>query len=111
MHKEIVLDIFHEQLVINIEDGGGNIVSGLERETCPACSKEDCNFSCDGSQGAYTEDNAEDEDDVAGRLAYNGFLDAIESLALAHAIAGINVSDPAYVGGIKTALEAAGNNL
>ena len=36
--------------------------------------------------------------------------DAIESLILAHACAGVDVTAPAYVGGVKTAIEAVGNH-
>ena len=46
-----------------------------------------------------------DEDDVAQTAAY----DAIESLILAHAGAGIDVESPAYIQGIETAVFALGN--
>jgi hypothetical protein len=38
-------------------------------------------------------------------------MDAIESLILAHASAGLDVASPAYVEGIETAVEACCNNL
>lgn len=38
-------------------------------------------------------------------------MDAIESLVLAHACAGVEVASPAYVEGIETAVEACWNNL
>lgn len=37
-------------------------------------------------------------------------LDAVESLILAHACAGVDVESPAYVEGIETALDAISNN-
>lgn len=37
--------------------------------------------------------------------------DAIESLILAHACAGVDVTNPAYVEGVETAVLAVGNNL
>jgi hypothetical protein len=37
-------------------------------------------------------------------------VDAIESLILAHAQAGIDINSPAYVTGLKTCLEAIANN-
>jgi hypothetical protein len=37
--------------------------------------------------------------------------DAIESLILAHACAGVDVTALAYVAGIETSLEACGNHL
>jgi len=45
------------------------------------------------------------------RNQYNGAVDGIESLVLAHACAGIDIESPAYVEGLKTAVEAIGNNL
>lgn len=38
-------------------------------------------------------------------------MDAIESLILAHAIAGVDVASPAYVEGTETAIETCWNNL
>jgi len=45
------------------------------------------------------------------RNQYNGAVDGIESLVLSHACAGIDVESPAYVEGLKTTVEAIGNNL
>lgn len=41
----------------------------------------------------------------------NAAYDALESLVLAHAIAGIDVEAPAYQDGLQTSLEAIANNL
>lgn len=87
-------------------DGGGSITSELEREECPSCGKKDCCFSCNGSQGADDQ-----EEDVLGRLQYNGALDGIEAMILAHANAGIDVQSAAYLEGMETAVQAAANNL
>lgn len=38
-------------------------------------------------------------------------IDAIESLILAHACAGVDIESPEYIEGIQTAVEAAANNL
>ena len=40
-----------------------------------------------------------------GRVLYAA-MDAIESLILAHACAGVDVKNPAYIEGIETAVEA-----
>lgn len=42
---------------------------------------------------------------------YNTAIDAIESLVLAHACSGIDVTSPAYLEGIETAVEAIVNNV
>jgi hypothetical protein len=49
------------------------------------------------------------EDDAPG--GYNAAMDAIESLVLAHACAGIDVESPAYLEGIETAVQACASNL
>ena len=41
---------------------------------------------------------------------HDSALDAIESLILAHACAGIDVCSPAYLEGIETAIDAISNN-
>jgi len=41
----------------------------------------------------------------------HGAVQALESLILAHACAGLDISTPAYVTGIETCLEALANNL
>jgi len=43
--------------------------------------------------------------------AYNTALDALESLILAHASEGIDVTSEAYQNGVQTALDAIANNL
>ena len=49
-------------------------------------------------------DGSEDAELVAA-------MDAIESLILAHACAGVDVADPAYVEGVETAVETCWNKL
>lgn len=41
--------------------------------------------------------------------SYEGQIDALESLVLAHAIAGVDISSAAYKEGLKTTLQALGN--
>jgi len=51
--------------------------------------------------------------DIMGEeeVGYNGAIDGIEALVLAHAIAGINVESPAYIEGIETAIDGTTNNI
>lgn len=42
---------------------------------------------------------------------FNAAMDAVESLVLAHACAGVDVTDHRYVEGIRTCLDACENNL
>lgn len=49
-------------------------------------------------------DNLEDRE-------YNAAMDGIESLILAHACAGIDITTPEYIVGIETAVHGCANNL
>lgn len=42
---------------------------------------------------------------------FNAAVDAVESMVLAHACAGIDVTDPRYVEGVRTCIDACANNL
>mgnify|MGYP006865102700 CR=1 FL=1 len=98
-----------DNFVIELDDnGGGSITSHDLKETCPSCDSVGCNLSCDGSLGA--DDNAESDEERVARLVLNGAIDAIESLILTHACAGVNVEDEKYQKGIAYALDAVGNN-
>lgn len=54
------------------------------------------------------EEAANDGDDDA--IEYNRAIDGLESLVLAHACAGVAVTDPKYVEGIAVAVDAIFNN-
>jgi len=42
---------------------------------------------------------------------YNAAIDAIESMILAHACAGIDINTPEYIEGIETAVNSCANNF
>ena len=48
-----------------------------------------------------------DEDDAA----FSASMHAIESVILAHAVAGVDVTTPAYIEGIETCVQACENNM
>ena len=50
-----------------------------------------------------------ERDDTEGCNDYNAALDGIESLILAHASAGLDVTSKAYQTGVQTALDACAN--
>ena len=63
--------------------------------------------------GTITSSLHEDQagaDEEEGFQRYEGGIDALESLILAHALAGVDIQAVGYVEGIKTALEALENN-
>ncbi len=93
--------------------GGGSITSDA-KEVCKHCEDPDCDMDCP-EFGEYCTDRDPDmfrdkADERNGFLAFNGGVDAITSMILAHAMAGIDIETPAYVEGIETALDALGNN-
>lgn len=62
----------------------------------------------DGKSGSIRSLLKEFEDDAN---LYTAAIDALESLILAHACAGIDITSPAYLEGIETAVDAIVNNL
>ena len=62
-------------------------------------------------RGAISSDLHDDGPEGEDNTLYYAALDGIESMILAHAMAGIDVECPAYIEGIETAVEAAANNL
>jgi len=81
-------------LSANVTGTGGNITSDLH---------EDCDTEC--LYGG-----------TSGRLGcsicdYNKAIDGIESLILAHAVAGVDIASAAYIEGIETAVQTAGNQF
>ena len=115
--KTIELKSRHYYITLTVDldnPSAGKIESDIERATCPYCSQAYCCFSCDESQArGWTVEAgklAESSDDLASRLKYNGILDGIESMILAHSCADIDVTTPEYLEGIDTAVQAAENN-
>ena len=51
------------------------------------------------------------EIEATGTTRFNAAMDGIESLILAHACAGIDVTTPAYLEGIETAVQSCANNI
>jgi hypothetical protein len=62
-----------------------------------------------GSGAGEVRSSLKSSDPDAGE--YNSAIDAIESLLLAHACSGIDISESAYADGVRTVLEAIGENL
>jgi hypothetical protein len=60
-----------------------------------------------GRYGGGTLTSALSEESGDGHPELGAALDAIESLVLAHAVAGIDVASAAYLEGIETAVDAA----
>ena len=88
-------------------------------EDAPACT---IRLPCYGITIRLARENADEgpgsgtitsglRDEGDGSEAFHAAIDALESLILAHACAGIDVASPAYIEGIETAVEAIANSL
>lgn len=74
---------------LQITEGNGSIIRGIKEINLAGLSLEEI----------------EESKELCGAL------DAIESLILAHACAGINVKNPKYIEGVQVTLDAVANNL
>jgi hypothetical protein len=75
-------------ITVRVKNGGGSIVSeGLRKRE----------FESDITHGEASKD-------------YNHAIDGLEALILGHVCAGIDVSAPAYIAGITSAIDAITNN-
>ncbi len=79
-------------------DGGGSITSDLHE---PEPERKYCNTELELQQHTN-----EFLDESAKVNSYNSMMDALESIILAHACAGIDIATPAYLEGIETACNA-----
>lgn len=94
--------------------GGGKIVSENLKEVCNHCGDHTCNFDCpDAFEWASDRDQdrcIENNQKLANSRHFNYVCDAILSIVLAHAVAGIKIDSPAYIEGLETAIDAIGNH-
>jgi len=86
-------------LTIVAEDGGASL-EGTLKDDCPYCSCIDCYSNCE---------DQETEEDIDFRQRYNNVMDGIESLLIALAAEGEDVSTERFAVAIQTAIEAAAN--
>ncbi len=98
----------YDVILLDIDGSGGTIQTNF-KDQCHYCGQDYCYGDCDGSQGDI--DNIEDEDATNSRKMYNVAMDALESMILAHAIAGVDVMSEEYKEGIKASIDACANNL
>ena len=68
-------------------------------------------ITLDEGSGSISSDLKDCEEDDGESEAYDAAIDGLESLILAHACAGIDVTSAAYAEGITTAVDAIANNL
>ena len=94
--KTIEIELFGgtQKIIVTLNGkGGGSVESDLHPD----------------SEILGSDEATEDTDEAYWRE--DGGVDALESMILAHACAGIDVTSAAYVEGIETTIEAMANNL
>ena len=79
------------------EEGGGSIISDLHEDYSGCCNDPN--------------NLREQEDEKKEIENYNIAMDAIESLILGHACAGIDITTPAYIEGIESAVQGCSDNM
>lgn len=67
-------------------------------------------LSLHDSSGTIISDLHTPDDDTEAGDGYNAMIDGIESMILAHAVAGVPVDSPAYLEGLETAIAAIANH-
>lgn len=74
----------------------------------PDSDKQGCYLS--GKVCSNLKVGPEDQDPEEAKV-WNAGIDVLESLVLAHACAGVDVTSPAYIEGLEAVLDAISNNL
>ena len=104
----IVIELTEQELhaLTPTRYNGGSIVSDL-KEVCEHCQNPNCDFDCpDALEWASSRDAmscVEKNQELREKSRFNDMMDALESIILAHACAGIDVTTSAYLEGIETA--------
>ena len=96
--KTIKLSCFNIEVQLDVnKKGGGSIISNLH----------DKEF-LDEQEELFTSIKNEIED-LEGKIQFEAAIDAIESIILAHACAGVDIEDSAYIEGIESVVQACSN--
>ena len=92
----------------------GSIKSDL-KEVCPYCNNPQCDMDCpqflEHVSDRDTGIQKEKEQEVIEFQKHRAIADTIESLVLAHTIAGVDIESLAYIEGLETTCTAIINNL
>ena len=123
IRKSNIITLPTHNILVTVEDpiydgsvkfSGGAITSSL-KETCPHCQDTDCDFDCpDAHEWASSRDIEDCQDnlaELASQRNYNFACDAIESMVLGHAVAGVNIETVAYLEGLEAAINAVANHF
>lgn len=102
------------RMKITVKGNSGTIESDL-KGICPHCRNPQCNMSCDRFL-EYKSDRDKEMQQAKEQEAIDFqrcriAMDSIESIVLAHAVAGVDVEHYAYIEGIETACNAIINDI
>lgn len=94
--------------------GAAHLIGGL-KETCTHCEDPRCDWDCmDALEWASDRDidyQNKNNEELESHKNFNYAVDALESLILAHAQAGVDVTSYIYLEGFRTAVDAISNNM
>ncbi len=94
MEKNINIDGY--KIVVTLDGDSGSISSNL-RDTGDDCELDN--------------EDVESPENLDSRRMFENAMDAVESVILAHACAGVDIESKEYVEGLKTAIDAISNNV
>jgi hypothetical protein len=111
--KTIKLPCFGIVVELNDQDCG-TIQSDLQ-EVCPACNDRSCDGFCPAWDEYISDRDSifqlQKSDERKEFIKFRFGIHAIESLILGHAVAGVDITNLAYIQGIETAVDALWNNI
>ena len=103
--KIIELDCYG--IKVTLDDKGGGLLTSCLKDVCK-CGDVSCNFDCQDAMEWASDRDMDCQNDKNEQLQdnkiYNEKIDIIESMVLAHAVAGIDIKSPAYLEGIETVI-------
>lgn len=111
--QEKIIELPCYGIVISLTgDGSGSITSDI-KESCSYCQEFDCNMDCHEFQKhcfcKEWDKLQEKQSERIEFLCHRAAADALESIILGHAVAEVDVSTPAYLEGIETAIQGLTN--
>ena len=95
--------------------GGGSIIANDLKEVCEFCGDLKCDFDCESAQEDASDRDIDCQNNKLEELEanrnYNYACDGVLSMLLGLAVAGEDVTKPAVLEALETAIDALGNNI
>jgi len=97
-------------IILELDESGGGSISSNMQEGCPKCGIINCDEMVCKNEIISDLGYEIGKEHIKGREDFNNMMDALESLILGHACADIDITTPAYLEGIESAVQSCGNN-